>query len=471
MSQNKHTYFYVLIFSLFLGISAFNLFSDGMFMDGLFYADISRNMAEGIGSFWQLHLTYGLPDFFGQPPLVFGLQSLGFKIFGDSILVERFYSLLTFIITSILVVLIWEKLTNNKSTGWIPLFFLIMINDISWSVSNNMLENTMSIFVALSFLFYLNSHKKHTFWWIILSGCALSAGLLSKGFFCLYIWASPFFFWLFKREISFSKMALQTMALIVSTLLPIALLYFFIPAAQNNMIQYVNQQVIHSIENVETVGSRFSIIKMFFENILVNIILTIIIIAITGRKRKYHLRKNRIESLMLLSIVLSGVLPIMVSMKQRSFYILTVYPIFAVSLAYYLYPLLKPSIDKIKKGQTAFNILKFSSLTLAVVSITLSVYSIGKVGRDKDLISDSKSIVSTVGDNKIIGLSPDLYDNWSLHGYCSRYGKVSLDANPNSMHQYDFFLMSKSGNIPQNFKSTDVELTSFRLCKKINPKD
>lgn len=123
MKLEKHHYFFLFVGFLFLGIVSINLFSDGMFLDGLLYADISRNMSEGLGSFWKPHLSNGLfKEFYEHPPLALGLQSLAFSVFGDSIFVERFYSLFTSIIVGYLIVLIWEKLTNSKKNAWIPLF-------------------------------------------------------------------------------------------------------------------------------------------------------------------------------------------------------------------------------------------------------------------------------------------------------------------------------------------------------------
>ena len=47
-------------------------------------------------------------------------------------------------------------------------------------------------------------------------------------------------------------------------------------------------------------------------------------------------------------VVLAGILPIMISMKQRGYYILSVYPFFALSAGYFLLPILDPWIDKLK---------------------------------------------------------------------------------------------------------------------------
>ena len=132
------------------------LFSDGMFMDGLLYSAISKNLSNNIGSFWDLHLTETLfPHFHEHPPLAFGIQSLFFDVLGENLYTERFYSLLTFFITGLIIVLIWKKITKKDyhSIAWLPLLFWITIPIVTWSAANNMLENTMMIFTSLSVLF------------------------------------------------------------------------------------------------------------------------------------------------------------------------------------------------------------------------------------------------------------------------------------------------------------------------------
>ena len=148
---NKFVPLYIIVFSIFLILIGKTLFSDGMFMDGLLYASVAKNLSNGIGSFWHLHLTNTfLPQFYEHPPLAFGLQSLFFYVFGESIYIERIYSLLTFVIVGILIVSIWNIINNEKQTGWLPLLFWITIPLVSWCCSNNMLENTMSVFICLS---------------------------------------------------------------------------------------------------------------------------------------------------------------------------------------------------------------------------------------------------------------------------------------------------------------------------------
>lgn len=470
MKLSKQSYLYIFVIALFLIISAPMLFSDGMFSDGLQYAAISKNMAEGNGSFWKPYLSIGFyPEFYEHPPLAFGLQSIGFRIFGDSIYIERFYSLLTFFITGLLIALIWKRISGDWKYGWLPLLFWVVVAEVPWAVSNNMLENTMGIFVCSALLFYLKSFENKSFLWIILSGLSLSLGLLTKGFVCLYIWSAPFFLWLFKREKSFQSVILDTGMLIGITVMPIVLLYFLNPAAQHHMISYFNKQIVGSIQSSQTVNNRFAIVGMLLQNIVVPVLIGLVIVFI-ARRRKIDLRlikQNLSISLVFFAIVLSGVLPIMISMKQRGFYIHTVYPIFAVGLAYLLLPLINALRSKSMLSPKQNRAIRISAVMLAIASLIVSIAQINRAGRDNAMISDCKKIIEVVGKNTTISICPELYEKWNLHGYYARYGNVSLEVNQGKLAEY--YLLNKDCNInqlPEGYTPIQIETIEYKIFKK-----
>jgi len=76
----------------------------GMFVDGVTYATISRNLALGIGTWWKPCYTETLgARFHEHPPLVFVIQSLFFRLFGERYLVEKAYSLAAMLATLALI--------------------------------------------------------------------------------------------------------------------------------------------------------------------------------------------------------------------------------------------------------------------------------------------------------------------------------------------------------------------------------
>ncbi|MCH7550031.1 MAG: glycosyltransferase, partial [Candidatus Krumholzibacteriota bacterium] len=135
--------FWLLTASIFCATVLPRLLVDGMFVDGVMYATISRNLADGLGTLWKPHFSMTLfGEFFDHPPLVFWVESIFFRAFGDHYLVEAFYSLCTAAAATLLIVLLWRRLTANypglARLAWLPVFFWLSIPQISWAYSNNM---------------------------------------------------------------------------------------------------------------------------------------------------------------------------------------------------------------------------------------------------------------------------------------------------------------------------------------------
>src|SRR3954468_4463643 len=97
--------FWIISICALIGLTLPVLIQNGMFMDAMLYTSVSHNLSQGIGTFWfpqfSLQNVAGLKSFHEQPPLVFGIQAIFFKIFGDSLYVERFYTFLMLCITAL----------------------------------------------------------------------------------------------------------------------------------------------------------------------------------------------------------------------------------------------------------------------------------------------------------------------------------------------------------------------------------
>lgn len=451
--------YYIFVFSLFLFLVAPKLFSDGMFSDGLQYATISRNMAIGLGNFWHPHLTDSLyPVFHEHPPLALFLQSVCFRIFGDSIFVERFYSLFTFILTGWFLVLLWKELTNKVETGWIPLLLWISIPKNSWACANNMLENSMMVFVVLSALFYLKSLHKKRWFFLFFSAIVLDAALFSKGFPALYVWSFPLWMALIAKKINGKRMLLDTLLLILFTVLPVLLLLLLSPAASESLSKYFNRQIVGSIENIQTVSSRFTILLDFLSAISIPLLIGGVVLWVAQKQRVslQLLKRNRRMSITLFMLAFSGVFPIMVSLKQRSFYILTVYPFFALALALFLLPVAEKLLVKLEFKIKFHKRFALFSLLLLMASVGFALMQTKRIGRDRNQVEDVYRIIQRIGKNKDVSISPQLFTNWHLHGYFGRYGNVSLDPNKRHLHNYyissghckDTLLLKKYHEIP-----------------------
>lgn len=76
--------------ALLLALTVPRLWQRGMFLDGITYAVLARNMASGVGTFWTPSLsTTVYPQFYEQPSLGLALQAAAFWLLGDHAAVER----------------------------------------------------------------------------------------------------------------------------------------------------------------------------------------------------------------------------------------------------------------------------------------------------------------------------------------------------------------------------------------------
>jgi len=124
---------------------------------------------------------------------------------------------------------------------------------------------------------------------------------------------------------------------------------------------------------------------------------------------------------------LSGVLPIMISLKQSGFYILPTYSIFAIAFSSLLYPLLETLFSNIHYNSKEFLFFKIVAIVLFILGITFSLFFSNKYNRDKNKFKDISLIISELPSSSIINIPPEMFSDWSLHGYFARYKNISLD--------------------------------------------
>lgn len=453
--------FYIIVSAIFLIIVSPYLMSDGMFMDGLWYASISKNISSGIGSFWNLKFTESVyPSFHEHPPLAFGLQSVFFTFFGDSIYVERFYSLLTFVINGILLVFIWRLIAEDeeRKLGWVPLLFWITMPLVTWAASNNILENTMMVFCSASVYFILKSLEKRRFINMFLSGVFLFFAFLSKGFTSLFPFSLPLWLFLFGMGITFSRFVIDSFVMLLAFCFSLVLLQVCCPEGIESLTLYFNKQVVGSLKSIETVSTRWYIVGKLLLEITIMISISLIVYIVT--KKEYRKKTSLKWTFIFLALGLSGVIPIMISMKQRGFYILATFPFFSIAIAYFISPYVSILLEKVKVN------IKIFSLILLSFSIVLVVYMGTKIGRDNDKIGDVLSVLEFVENENVLKISKSLWNDYSLHGYFYRYGNVSLDVN--NKFDSNYFLNNK-GEINTDLSSyhkVDINLEKYDLWKK-----
>jgi len=434
-----------------------DIFSNGMFLDGLIYSTVSRNMADGLGTFWNPHFTSTLlSDFHEHPPLAFGIQSIFFTILGESRYVDKLYSVITVVISGYVILKIWKTL--GYKNGWFPMLIWLVTPTVFWASYNNLLENTLTIFTSLSILFYLKNIVRKKLFYLVMSGVMLSLGFLTKGFVAFFPWTFPFFLWLFLKEKSFGRMVADSATIIFFTVFPLILLILLFPVTGISLHKYIDNQVISSIKNIVTVNSRFYILKRLVNELAPACGLSVLIIVI-GQLRKSKIvieKKIRNEAMVFAALGLTGVLPIMISMKQSGFYILPTYPFFSIAAGIVMYPYLSSVMIKIDYESKGFLFLKWVGYGLFTLGIIMSILFSDHFSRDKNLIKDTYAISDSIPMGTTININPDIFEEWSLHGYFARFKNISLDPDLNNQRAY---LLIKGEEYSDTLKS------GYRLVK------
>ncbi len=466
--MKKSIYFYLAVLTIFLGICSPLLFAHGMFVDGVFYSTIARNMAWGKGSFWSPQFSETLfPAFHEQPPFALWIESIFFSIFGSSIFVERFYSVFAIILVGFLIVKIWKEITSETITAWFPLLLFVSIPVITWAATNNMLENTMSIFVCCSALFYLRRIRRNKYFFLILSGLSLFFGVFSKGIVALFPWTLPLLICIFSKKISFKHALQDTLILMGCTIIPFVAIYFLSSQAKLFFDAYIQEQLLSSIAgNRETAGTRFHIITKLLENLIPCIILGLIILIILIIKKKTYLFKTyKNSSLIFLSLSLCGILPIMLSAKQSGFYIVPAYPFMAIALALPFQPYLKILMDKIQVHSKGFLIFKIMSFILLISVIFFSLSQYGKIARNKKELQTVFACNKYIPENSRISVDFDEFTNWGLQSYFARYQNICLD----TIKGHTYYLQNQNTDSVSSNENyiPIIDVENFMLLKKI----
>lgn len=324
---------------------------------------------------------------------------------------------------------------------------------VSWAAMNSMLENTMSIFVLASVFFNLKSLKSRRFFFLVLSAVMLCLAFLSKGFTGLFPLALPFFIYCFKNDYSFERMAIDSLVIALSISAFFAILFLLEPKSAESIKAYLQIQVGNSLQNVVTVNTRFYILWVLVLKVIIAFALVVILYFIGKRK----IEKDLSWMFVFLSLGFSGVLPIMISLKQNDFYILCALPFFALSFALWVAPIVQRWVEGLKK----IKLLAFFSVIMLLSTVAFAFSMKGKFNRDEEVICNVKSISKIIPPRSLIEVSKETFVEWSLQGYFYRYAHISLVLGPPKPTRY--YMFARGEKIPNNLVDEKPIISTSRF--------
>ncbi len=439
LSRTRNLPMWLFTIAIFLAPTLPRLVTEGTFLDGLLYAVLSRNMAEGIGTFWQpvVAPTLFSPFFCDHPPLAFGLQSLFFRACGDHLWVESLYSLATATATAAIMVGIWRRLTRTTETlrplAWLPVLFWVSVPLVSWSTANNMLENTLTVFMLGAVILLIDSMRpdRNTLLFTFLAALCITGGLFTKGFLALFPLMVVPAWWLVVRGISARVMLTRTATLVVLVVAVTGAVLLF-NGAMENVTAYFDKQLVSSLSGSRgSVPNRFGVVEKLVAELgpMLGIVLAIWASARWRRRADNAVPQKttaRIGWAMIL-IGACGSLPLIASPRQSGFYLVPSFPLYALGIAVLTAPMLDRLLSHINPRSVLLRGFGWTCAAVLAAIIVFSATRAGEVGRDHTLIAEVKQIGNQVGTHTTIGACPTMKTSYSLHGYLSRYFHIDLD--------------------------------------------
>jgi hypothetical protein len=375
--------------------------------------------------------------------------------------------------TALLIVLIWRKINKNnrfRELYWLPVLFWITIPEVFFSFNNNLLENTMGLF-SISAVYVLLFSLGQAWWKRIVSFIAVSILLclsfLSKGFPGLYPLAFFCCYYLaFSRSFGLRSMISNTAWLgLIFTCLS-ALFLFVNASAFESLSNYLDTQVITSLEGKGRVGPRLALLYDLLQQLVIIMMICAVVILANYKRfiREIKLEKETRRMMLLCFVIgLAASVPLMISPKLSPFYLVPSLPFFSIALALLIADLVSAFLERMKPRRWVSVMVGTAGCGLIAFTVVYSAMHFGNSFRDKEMIGDINKIGAVLPARSTIAVAESLSQEWSLMGYFQRKCKINLDPSGN---QNEYILIDKESPAINGYKEIELRLSKYKLFKK-----
>ncbi len=478
MNIKTHFPFWILTLGLAIFLLAPFYVQDGMFTDGTIYASVSRNLAEGVGEYWQpLFGCASKKIFYEQPPFALWLQSFFFRFLGNSFFTERIYCAFTYISACFSLFYFWKILNPTQAKmAWLPILLYTFTPLVFWSSRHNMLENTMLIFDLWAIIFFFKTIKNDIFlakenslnlalgtFFIFLS--VLTKGLV--GLFPLAFFGLAYLVYLKKIK----YFLLQGVSISVLLVAYFALLFAIFPKSFYFFKQYIDIQLLRSLRGEREAydsGGKFLLLERLPQELIPMFLVAFLVVIINYLIKKKVFLKIQKEILLLILIGLSASLPMLISPKQHSYYLVPCFVYFALAVAQFILTHIKEVADYFSAKKNIFYLDKiFLSTTsmFLIISILYTTKKYNTYSRDEIILRDVHILEKNIPNCTPLELDAIYYSEYFIGAYLQRYGNFEAVFDN---QQSAFFLSPINVNLEHKGYSRDtvLGLKYFALWKK-----
>jgi len=463
-----------IVLSLYCLLLGFKLLRLGKHGDGVEYASVARNLADGVGTFWKPYLDdYLHPVFHEHPPLVFWLQSLFFRIFGNGPYLEAFYGFFIGLLILFGIGLFWQQVRRDfqypKIGSWWPMMLLVPLPLFTYILQVNRIANTWTLLaIVATYLAYLSSAKiRHTVFFSILAGGAIYLGFIAKGPVAFFPFAAPLVAWLTLKS-NFSKALTATLISLVTFAGILLATFYFYPDSIDFWRGFWQAQVMASLTSERGYARpHWHLLERWISEMIVPFLVAgVFMLAFKVPFNKIRFSR---PALFFLWTALAGSLPFLISTRQHGRYILHSYPFFVLCLAF-VTENIAVQIESVLTKKYAMRLgAGIISTVFLIAAISGMLYNKNYVARRKPFYKDIYLQGIKLPERTTISACPEdmIYHDW-LFADMQRFYRNSL--TPKMGAEYLIIAKASDCEVPQGYQRINREPTiKYILYQKVSP--
>ena len=474
LSSKKILLIFVLTFyCLLLGYKLLRLGQHG---DGVEYASVARNLADGVGTFWKPYLDdYLHPVFHEHPPFVFWFQSLFFRMFGNGPYLEAFYGFFMGLLILGCTGLFWQRIRRDfqyqfpEVGSWWPMMLVVPLPIFTYMLQVNRIVNTWTLLAAIAtYLAYLSSVKsKNAIFFSALTGGAIYLGFIAKGPVAFFPFVVPLLAWLTLKS-NFLRALTATLESLIIFLIILQATFYFYPESVAFWKGFWQAQIVDSLNG--TRGSsrpRWYLLERWISEMIVPFLIAgAFMLAFKVSVRK--LRFGR-QALFFLLTALASSVPFLISTRQHGRYIMHSYPFFILCLAF-VTENIAVQIESVltKKNAMRLGVCSISGIFL-IAAFSSMLYRKDHVARPRPFYADIYLQKITLPERITISACPEdiIFRDW-LFADMQRFYRNSL--SPQMGKEYLIIAKESNCNVPEDYRRVNQEPTIKYLLYRKNKK-
>jgi len=461
LSSKKILLLFVL--SLYCLLIGYKLMRLGTHGDGVEYASVARNLSDGVGTFWKPYLDDRIhPVFHEHPPLVFWIQSLFFRIFGDGPYLESFYGFFIGMVILGWMAWFWQRVRRDFQLtavgNWWPMLLLVPLPIFTYMLQTNRLVNTWAVFaLAASYMSYRSTlGVHHHIFYSLLCGGLIYLGFLAKGPVAFFTFAVPVLAWL-SLKAKLSKAITGTLLALVTFALLFLLTSYLFEDSVEFWQGFWHNQILASVTSKRGSGdTHWYLAERWISEMMVPFLITGVLMLAT-RISFRRIQFNR-QTLFFLLVALAASLPFVVSTRQHARYILHSFPFFVLSLAF----VTQNIAAHIESMLTNNRIIRRSTAAVAVLFFVVALSSM-LILKDHDakrrpFYRDFYLQKIELPQRITISVCPAdiIFHDW-LFADMQRFYRISL--TPDMGHPYLIVAKNSGCTVPQGYQRVNQEPT------------